>query len=129
MKLTRALALGALLAAAYVASAAVAHADDQAAIIQQARRPPSERQVGEAWRHRQAAAHQHAGPGTPRPPLERQVGEAWRHPVTAVRPTELGRPGSPFASPGKLGRPPAAALRAGLEGVENPLRCCLRRLV
>jgi hypothetical protein len=56
-KLTRALILGATLAAMNLAGlTAVAHAqanDDPDG--KDARRPPSERQVGEAWRHGQVA--------------------------------------------------------------------------
>jgi hypothetical protein len=54
-KRTRALILGATLAAMHLAGlTAVAHAQppDQ----QATRRPPAERQVGESWRHRQAAS-------------------------------------------------------------------------
>jgi hypothetical protein len=56
-KRTRALILGATLAAMHLAGlTAVAHAQppDQ----QATRRPPTERQVGESWRHRQATAPQ-----------------------------------------------------------------------
>jgi hypothetical protein len=52
---TRALTIGAMLAATHLAATttvAHAHAADQ----QATRRPPTERQVGESWRHRQAAA-------------------------------------------------------------------------
>jgi hypothetical protein len=52
-KFTRTLAVGATLAAFSLAGMAAAHAQatDQATL-----RPPTERQVGESWRHRQAAA-------------------------------------------------------------------------
>jgi hypothetical protein len=52
-KLTRTLAVGATLAAISLAGMTAAHAQatDQATL-----RPPTERQVGESWRHRQAAA-------------------------------------------------------------------------
>jgi hypothetical protein len=56
-KRTRALILGAILAAMHLAGmTAVAHAqaDDQ----QATRRPPTQGQVGESWRHRQAASQQ-----------------------------------------------------------------------
>jgi hypothetical protein len=56
-KRIRALILGATLAAMHLAGmTAVAHAqaDDQ----QATERPPAERQVGESWRHRQAASQQ-----------------------------------------------------------------------
>jgi hypothetical protein len=53
--LTRALIIGAMLAAMHLAGmTAVAHA--QATDQQATRRPPAERQVGESWRHRQAAS-------------------------------------------------------------------------
>jgi hypothetical protein len=54
---TRALLIGAMLAAMYLAgmtAVAHAHANDQ----QASRRPPTEGQVGEAWRHRQATSEQ-----------------------------------------------------------------------
>jgi hypothetical protein len=55
-KRTRALILGATLAAMHLAGiTAIAHAQ---ATDQQATRPPTERQVGESWRHRQAASQQ-----------------------------------------------------------------------
>jgi hypothetical protein len=88
-KLTRVLALGTMLAAVNIAGmTTVAHATDHAAITQDGRRPPAERQVGEAWRHDHVTADQRTLAGTPQPPLERQVGEAWRHPqVAAEQPT------------------------------------------
>ena len=58
-KLTRTLIIGATLAAMHLAGmTAIAHAqaNDEPAGNQAARRPPTERQVGEAWRHRQAAS-------------------------------------------------------------------------
>jgi hypothetical protein len=58
-KFTRTLIVGAMLAAMHlVGMTAVAHA--QATDQQAALRPPSEGQVGEAWRHRQAASRQQA---------------------------------------------------------------------
>jgi hypothetical protein len=53
-KLTRALILGAMLAAMNLAAmTTVAHAqsNDQPTSNQDTRQPPTERQVGEAWRH------------------------------------------------------------------------------
>jgi|SRR5215218_122162 hypothetical protein len=114
-KLARVLALGAMLVATNLAGiTAVAHANDQAAITHDGRRPPTERQVGETWRHRQIAADQHTIAGNPRrPPLERLVGESWRHRVTAVRPAApSGRPGWLVASLGGLAA--AVVLSAGL---------------
>jgi hypothetical protein len=95
-KLARVLALGAVLAAANLASmTTVAHATDHAAIVQDSQRPPTERQVEEAWRHGGVAADQRPVAGNPqRPPLERQVGECYRHRVTAAQPAEQsGQPG------------------------------------
>jgi hypothetical protein len=58
-KLTRTLILGATLAAMHlVGMTAIAHANDQPAGQQATLRPPTERQVGESWRHRQAASQQ-----------------------------------------------------------------------
>jgi hypothetical protein len=58
-KLTRALVVGTTLAAMNLAGlAAVAHANDQAAVAQDGRRPPTERQVGEPYHHRQGAPQQ-----------------------------------------------------------------------
>ncbi len=57
-KLTRALAVGATLATfslVGMATVAQAHAKDDSDAKQTALRPPTERQVGESWRHRQAA--------------------------------------------------------------------------
>jgi hypothetical protein len=58
-KFTRTLIIGAMLAAMHlVGMIAVAHA--QATDQQAALRPPSEGQVGEAWRHRQAPSRRQA---------------------------------------------------------------------
>lgn len=113
-KLARVLALGAVLAAANLASmTAVAHATDHAAIVQDSQRPPTERQVGEAWRHGGVAADQRPVAGNPqRPPLERQVGEYYRHRVTAAQPAEpSGQPGWLIPAIGVLA---ALALCGGL---------------
>ena len=53
-KFIRTLAVGATLAAISLAGMTAAHA--QATDQQPTLRPPTERQVGESWRHRQAAA-------------------------------------------------------------------------
>jgi hypothetical protein len=58
-KLTRALAVGATLATfslVGMTAVAQAHAKDDPDAKQAALRPPTERQVGEPWRHRQAAS-------------------------------------------------------------------------
>jgi hypothetical protein len=113
-KLARVLALGALLTAVNLASlTAVAHATDDTAATQDGQRPPTERQVGEAWRHRGVTADQSPVAGNPqRPPLERQVGEYYRHHVTAARPAEpSGQPGWLIPAIGVLA---ALALCGGL---------------
>lgn len=113
-KLVRVLTLGAMLAAMNLAGiTANAHANDQSASTHDGPQPPTERQVGEAWRHRQVAADQHTVTGNPRPPLERQVGESYRHHPTAVRPAEpSGQPGRLVTSLGILAA--ALALPAGM---------------
>jgi hypothetical protein len=91
-KRARALALGATLAAMNLTGlTAVAQAQTN---DQDARRPPSQGQVGEAWRQPQATAEQPNVAGDPRrPPTESQVGESWRHPTGApVRPAEPSGP-------------------------------------
>jgi hypothetical protein len=53
------LLIGAVLTAMHLAGmTAIAQATDQPAGQQATRRPPTERQVGESWRHRQAAAQE-----------------------------------------------------------------------
>ena len=82
-RLAQALVLGALLAATNLAGmTAVAHAQatDEPTSKQAARRPPTQRQVGEAWHQPQAAPAVPEVPGDGRrPPTESQVGEPWRH--------------------------------------------------
>jgi hypothetical protein len=102
-KLTRALVLGAMLAAMNLAgmtTVAQAHPNDQSASNQDARRPPLERQIGEPYRHRQVASQQTVSGDARRPPLERQVGEFYRHqpsvPVPSAEPS--GQPGWLLAS-------------------------------
>ena len=108
-KLIRVLTLGTILATAILASStAVAYAKDGSAgsaLHQDVRRPPTERQVGETWRHSQLAADQHTSTShTQRPPTEGQVGEAWHPRVSApARPAEPhGQPGWQVASLGAL---------------------------
>jgi hypothetical protein len=100
-KLARALVLGAILAAmnlAAMTTVALAQANDQPTSNQDARQPPTERQVGEAWRHRQVAVEQPAvADDTRRPPTEAQVGETWRHPTSAPVP-----PAEPSGQPSWL---------------------------
>jgi hypothetical protein len=121
-KRTRAGIVAAMLAAMTLAGmTAVAHAqsNDKATSNQAARRPPTQAQVGEAWRQPQVPAEVPAEAptvaGDPRrPPTESQVGESWRHPVSApMRPAELSGPsGWLLASLGGLAA--ALALIAGL---------------
>ena len=112
-KRARALILGATLAAVnLVGLTAVAQAQTN---DQDARRPPSQGQVGEAWHQAQAPAEQPTVAGdTRRPPTEAQVGESWRHPASApVRPAEPNGPSSWLvASLGGLAA--ALALAGGL---------------
>jgi hypothetical protein len=100
-KLARALMLGAMLAAmnlAGVTAVAQAQSNNEPASTKDARRPPTEGQVGEAWRHPQVTAEQPTvADDTRRPPTEAQVGEAWRHPTNAPVP-----PAEPSGQPGWL---------------------------
>ena len=115
-KLARTLVLGATLAAINLTGAvAQAQSNDESTSTEDARRPPSQGQVGEAWRQSQLPAEQPAVAGdTRRPPTESQVGEAWRHPAGApVRPAEpSGQSGWLVASLGVLAV--ALALAGGL---------------
>jgi hypothetical protein len=94
-KLARALVLGATLAAMNLAgmtAVAQAQTNDQPASTQDALRPPTERQVGEAWGHHQLTTDQPTTVGdTLQPPTEAQVGEPWRHqtgaPVATAEPS------------------------------------------
>jgi hypothetical protein len=100
-KLSRALILGATLAAmnlAAMTTVALAQANDEPTSNQDARQPPTEGQVGEAWRHPQVAAEQPTvADDTRQPPTEAQVGEAWRHPTSAPVP-----PAEPSGQPSWL---------------------------
>jgi hypothetical protein len=92
-KLVRALALGATLAAMNLAgltAVASAQSSDEPTSNQDARRPPTQGQVGESWRQPQVAPEEPTVAGdTRRPPTESQVGESWRHPTgTPVRSAE-----------------------------------------
>jgi hypothetical protein len=110
-KLARVLVIGTMLATNLAGAAAVAqaHATDQPASTQDVLQPPTERQVGELYRHHQVASRQHTvASDTRRPPTERQVGESYRHQLSVpVAPAEpSGQPGWLIASLGVL----AAAL-------------------
>ena len=100
-KLTRALVLGATLAAmnlAAMTTVAHAQANEEPTSNQDTRQPPTEGQVGEAWRHPPVAAEQPtAADDTQRPPTEAQVGETWRHPTSAPAP-----PAAPSGQPSWL---------------------------
>ena len=112
-KLTRALVLGATLAAmnlAAMTTVAQAQANDQPA-----RRPPTQGQVGESWHQRQATAEQpNIASDARRPPTESQVGESWHHPTDVpAQPTEPdGLPSWVMASLGLLAA--VLALAGGL---------------
>jgi hypothetical protein len=115
---TRALIVGATLAAMQLAGmTAVAHAQaiDEPTNSHDTRRPPTQGQVGEAWRQPQEAADAPAVAGDARrPPTESQVGESWRHqtslPGRSAEPG--GQPGWRIASLGFLAA--AVALVGGL---------------
>ena len=117
-KLTRALVLGATLAAMNLAgltAIASAQPTDEFTGNQDARRSPTQGQVGEAWRQPQVAPEEPTVAGdTRRPPTESQVGESWRHPTsTPVRSAEpSGQSGWLVASLGVLAA--ALALSGGL---------------
>ena len=93
---TRALIVGATLAAMHLtATTAVAHAQANNE-GKDARRPPTQGQVGEAWHQPQEPADAPAVAGdTRRAPTEIQVGEPWRHPTSVP-----GRPAEPGGQPG-----------------------------
>jgi hypothetical protein len=117
-KLARALILGATLAAMNLAgltAVAQAQSTDEPTSNQDARRPPTQGQVGEAWHQPQVTPEEPTVAGdTRRPPTESQVGESWRHPTsTPVRPDEpSGQPGWLVASLGVLAA--VLALSGGL---------------
>ena len=112
---TRALAVGAILAAMQLAGmTAVAHAQANNE-GKDARRPPTQGQVGEAWHQPQVAPSEPNVAGeTRRPPTQSQVGESWRHQTSVPgRPAEPGgQPGWRIASLGLLAA--ALALVGGL---------------
>ena len=140
-KLARAFVLAATLAAMNLAgmtAVAQAQATDEPASNQDARRPPTERQVGQPYRNyhealaaqaqtaqndaierfrrgeRAAQAQPTIADDTRRSPSEAQVGESWRHPVNVpVPPAEpSGQSGWPVLTLGVLSA--ALALVAGL---------------
>jgi hypothetical protein len=92
---TRTLVVGAVLAAMNLAAmTTVAHAQGNNE-GKNARRPPTQGQVGEAWHQPQVAPTEPNVAGdTRRPPTESQVGEPWRH-QTDVQTNVPTRPTSP----------------------------------
>jgi hypothetical protein len=115
---TRALVLAAVVAAmnlAAMTTVAQAQATNEPISKQDARRPPTEGQVGESWHKRQVTAEQPTiASDARRPPTERQVGESWRHqtdvPAPPVEPG--GLPSWVMASLGLLAA--VLALAGGL---------------
>ena len=114
-KLARVLVLGAMVAAMNLAAmTAVAHAQ---ANDEPVRQPPTERQVGESWRHRQAASPEQTAADAA---LQRQLARE-RHSIPSGTPTQApapapadpnGQPGWLVASLGVLAA--ALALAGGL---------------
>lgn len=103
---TRALIIGATLAAMHLAgmtAVAQAHADDQPAGKQAVLRPPTERQVGEAWRHRHVASPEQAAANTAnrRQTAQEQSYNPTATPVPAP-PESRGQPGWLVAAIGGL---------------------------
>jgi hypothetical protein len=93
-RLTQAVVLGALLAAANLASmTGVAHAKSEPTFTHDHQRPPTQGQVGESWHQPPPATNQSAIAGhRQRPPTEGQVGEPWHLRVHV--PTPLPEPDS-----------------------------------
>jgi hypothetical protein len=98
-KRTRALILASMVAAlnlAAMTAVAQAQATDEPTGKQDARRPPTEGQVGESWHQRQVTAEQPTiASDARRPPTQSQVGESWRHQSSVPR-----RPAEPGGQPG-----------------------------
>ena len=93
-KRTRTLILGATLAAMNLAAmTAVAHAQATNE-AKDARRPPSERQVGEAWRHGQVATPAQTAADAA---LQRQLARE-RHSIPSATPAQMPAPASPESS-------------------------------
>jgi hypothetical protein len=98
-KLTRVLVLGAALAAMNLAGmTAVAHAQSTNEATD-ARRPPSERQVGESWRKHQAATPEQTAADAA---LRRQLARE-RHSIPSGTPAQVPAPApEPSGTPGWL---------------------------
>jgi len=102
-KLSRALILTATLAAmnlAAMTTVAHAQANDEPTSNQDARRPPSERQVGETWRHRQAATPEQTAADAA---LQRQLARE-RFSIPSATPAQVPAPApdEPSGTPGWL---------------------------
>jgi len=103
-KLARALILAATLAAMNLAgltAVAQGQSSDEPTSNQDARRPPTQGQVGESWHQPQVTAEQPTiASDARRPPTQSQVGESWRHQSSVPeRPAEPGgQPGWRIAS-------------------------------
>jgi len=94
-KLARTLILGATLAAMnLVGLTAVAHAQANDPDGKQARRPPTERQVGEAWRHNQVASPEQTAADAA---LQRQLARE-RHSIPSGTPAQAPAPVPPEPS-------------------------------
>jgi hypothetical protein len=95
-KRTRALILGATLAAMNLAAmTAVAHAQaNHDPDGKDARRPPTERQVGESWRHGQVATPEQTAADAA---LQRQLARE-RHSIPNRTPAQMPAPASPESS-------------------------------
>jgi hypothetical protein len=120
--LTRTLIIGAMLAAMHLAgmtAVAQAQATDQPAGQQATRQPPTERQVGESWRHRQAASQDQAAADAT---LKRvQARERFSIPNATPADVPAPVPPKPSGQPGRLiawlGVLDAALMLAGGLGV------------
>lgn len=89
-KRTRTLVVAATLAAITLAgTSTAAHAQVTG---EDARRPPTQGQVGESWHQRQVTAEQpNIASDARRPPTQSQVGESWRHQTDVpAQPVEPG---------------------------------------
>ena len=120
--LTRTLIIGAMLAAMHLAgmtAVAQAQATDQPAGQQATRQPPTKRQVGESWRHRQAASQDQAAADAT---LKRvQARERFSIPNATPADVPAPVPPKPSGQPGRLiawlGVLDAALMLAGGLGV------------
>jgi hypothetical protein len=97
-KLTRTLIIGATLAAMHLAGlTAVAHAQANEPI----RQPPTERQVGESWRHRQAASPEQTAADAALKRVPARERFAIPNPTSAQTPAPV-RPAESSGQPGWL---------------------------